>query len=84
MGESLADPQNYENLFSGYADSLKAEQFLRQLSRLPIPANARAPTNAQRNILEEMVEAEKSGQFSITVVCTNYILHFESEDMFHQ
>uniref|UniRef100_F1KTB4 Beta'-coat protein n=1 Tax=Ascaris suum TaxID=6253 RepID=F1KTB4_ASCSU len=61
VGESLADPQNYENLFSGYADSLKAEQFLRQLSRLPIPANARAPTNAQRNILEEMVEAEKSG-----------------------
>ncbi|KHN71290.1 putative coatomer subunit beta', partial [Toxocara canis] len=61
MGESLADPHSYENLFPGFSKSLKAEQFLRQLSRLPIPANARAPTNAQRNILEEMAEAEKSG-----------------------
>ncbi|VDK41713.1 unnamed protein product [Anisakis simplex] len=65
VGESLADPQTYENLFPGFAESLKAEQFLKQLSQLPIPASAQAPTNAQRNILEEMAEAEKSGRILI-------------------
>uniref|UniRef100_A0A1I7X7Q8 Mediator of RNA polymerase II transcription subunit 6 n=1 Tax=Heterorhabditis bacteriophora TaxID=37862 RepID=A0A1I7X7Q8_HETBA len=40
MGEALADPIRYENLFPGYATSLKAESYLRELSRLSVPASA--------------------------------------------
>ncbi|OZC09928.1 coatomer subunit beta' family protein [Onchocerca flexuosa] len=61
IGESLAEPSKYPNLFSGFSESLKAERFLKELAKLPIKASAHPPTNAQRNILEEMAEAEKSG-----------------------
>uniref|UniRef100_A0A915Q571 Beta'-coat protein n=1 Tax=Setaria digitata TaxID=48799 RepID=A0A915Q571_9BILA len=61
IGESLAEPSKYPNLFPDFSESLKAERFLRELTKLPIKASARPPTNAQRNVLEEMVQAEKSG-----------------------
>ncbi|VDN51818.1 unnamed protein product [Dracunculus medinensis] len=56
IGEGLANPSRYSNLFSGFNELLKAEQFLKQLSKLPIPAKTRAPTNAERNFLEEMAK----------------------------
>ncbi len=61
MGDALADPVRYENLFPGLAESLKAEQFLRQLAALPIPAAANPPSNAQRNLIDEMHAAVESG-----------------------
>lgn len=38
--DSLADPTKYENLFPGLKENYKAEQYLQQLSRRPIPAAA--------------------------------------------
>lgn len=38
--DSLADPTKYENLFPGLKEHYKAEQYLSQLSRRPIPAAA--------------------------------------------
>ncbi|EFO23897.1 hypothetical protein LOAG_04590 [Loa loa] len=61
IGESLAEPSKYPNLFSDFSETLKAERFLKELVKLPIKASAHPPPNAQRNILEEMAEAEKSG-----------------------
>uniref|UniRef100_A0AAF5PGX4 Beta'-coat protein n=3 Tax=Wuchereria bancrofti TaxID=6293 RepID=A0AAF5PGX4_WUCBA len=61
IGESLAKPSKYPNLFSGFNETLKAERFLKELTKLPIKASARPPTNTERNILGEMAEAEKSG-----------------------
>uniref|UniRef100_A0A914RWT3 Coatomer WD associated region domain-containing protein n=1 Tax=Parascaris equorum TaxID=6256 RepID=A0A914RWT3_PAREQ len=51
VGESLADPQNYENLFSGYTDSLKAEQFLRQLSLERMHLSDAPPSKEQKSAL---------------------------------
>lgn len=39
-GQSLADPEQYENLFPGYREALKCEQFLRQEYKDKIPASA--------------------------------------------
>lgn len=39
-GQSLADPEQYENLFPGYREALKVEQFLREESKKKIPASA--------------------------------------------
>ncbi|VDK81392.1 unnamed protein product [Litomosoides sigmodontis] len=61
IGENLAEPSKYPNLFSDFDETIKAERFLKELAKLPIKASAHPPTNAQRNILGEMEEAEKSG-----------------------
>ena len=63
VGESLAEPQRYENLFPGYGESLKAEQFLKQLVKMPVMASERGTTNERRNLFEEMKQAEESGSF---------------------
>lgn len=39
-GQSLADPEQYENLFPGYREALKVEQFLREERMKKIPASA--------------------------------------------
>lgn len=39
-GQSLADPEQYENLFPGYREALKVEQFLREENKKKIPASA--------------------------------------------
>lgn len=62
VGESLAEPSKYPNLFPDFNDSLKAERYLKELAKLPISASARPPTNVQRDILEELAEAERSGK----------------------
>ncbi|XP_011633991.1 coatomer subunit beta' isoform X2 [Pogonomyrmex barbatus] len=64
-GQSLADPEQYENLFPGYREALKVEKFLREESKKKIPASA-FPTvtpNIERKPLEEMLVAEQSGTF---------------------
>ncbi|CAI5448402.1 unnamed protein product [Caenorhabditis angaria] len=66
IGESLADPVKYENLFPKYAESLRAESYIRQISRLPVPASAKAPSNASRNVELEIEEAISAGVLSFT------------------
>ncbi|VDN01653.1 unnamed protein product [Thelazia callipaeda] len=61
FGESIAEPSKYPNLFSDFNESLKAEQFLKHLAKLPVKASTRVPSNTQRHILKEVMEAEKSG-----------------------
>jgi len=39
-GQSLADPEQYENLFPGYREALRVEKFLREESKRKIPAAA--------------------------------------------
>lgn len=38
-GQSLADPEQYENLFPGYREALRVEQFLRADNKKKIPAS---------------------------------------------
>jgi len=38
-GQSLADPKEYENLFPGYAEALKTEQFLKPERQHLLPAS---------------------------------------------
>lgn len=54
--QALADPEQYENLFNNYQDSLKAEQFLvkENETRLPASAYSTITPNQARNPLEEM------------------------------
>lgn len=66
-GQSLADPEQYENLFPGYRESLRVEKFLNEKNKKKIPALA-FPTvkpNIDRKPLEEMLEAEASSSSSI-------------------
>ncbi|CAB3409382.1 unnamed protein product [Caenorhabditis bovis] len=66
IGESLADPVKYENLFPGYAESLRAESYIRQVSMLAVPASARPPSNANRDVQQEMEEAIAAGMLKFT------------------
>lgn len=63
-GQSLADPEQYENLFPGLHDLLKTEQFLlAQQQTLPAKLAPQVPLNIDRHALNEMQEAEERGQF---------------------
>lgn len=64
VGESLADPTKYENLFPGWTESLKAEAFSRELCKLDVPATARVPTIDKADLLTMMREAEEKGALS--------------------
>ena len=65
--QALADPADYDNLFPGFQESLKAEQFarLKQASLKKIPAKqypvlkSRPPSN----LIEEAKQAEEEGTF---------------------
>lgn len=63
-GQSLADPTQYENLFPGFQDSLKTQQFLAQQPSL-LPANyfTKIPLNIDRNAMDEMNQNELQGNF---------------------
>ncbi|XP_047351448.1 coatomer subunit beta' isoform X1 [Vespa velutina] len=68
-GQSLADPEQYENLFPGYREALKVEQFLREENKKKISASA-FPTiqpNVERKPIEEMLAAEATGKFNYNV-----------------
>ncbi|XP_052081863.1 coatomer subunit beta'-like isoform X1 [Mytilus californianus] len=62
---SLADPEEYENLFPGFVEAQKTEQFLRPQRKSLIPANKypQVPSNHERNPVEEMQAAQQSGSF---------------------
>lgn len=59
-GQSLADPEQYENLFPGYREAIKVEQFLKEKSRKKIPASAfpSLKPNTERNPYEEMMSSD--------------------------
>ena len=38
-GQSLADPENYENLFPNFSDSLEAQKRLERERKTKVPAN---------------------------------------------
>jgi len=64
VGESLADPIKYENLFPEFNQALKAEQYLRQVVKVPLPASTKQPVNNERNLLEEMQQAIETGKLT--------------------
>lgn len=63
-GQSLADPEQYENLFPGLHDALKTEQFLlTEKCTLPAKAAPTLPLNIERRALNDMQDAEQNGEF---------------------
>lgn len=65
-GQSLADPENYENLFPGLQESIATQRFLEKESTKFLPASAAATTmsNRQRQPIEEMKAAIAAGLFT--------------------
>lgn len=64
-GQSLADPEQYENLFPGFQDGLKTQQFIAQREPGLLPANSatKIPMNIDRDASEEMKQNEGQGSF---------------------
>lgn len=64
-GQSLADPEQYENLFPGFQDALKTQQFLaqREPELLPALSATKVPMNIERDAMEEMRQNEDQGSF---------------------
>ncbi|KAJ9576445.1 hypothetical protein L9F63_006658 [Diploptera punctata] len=64
-GQSLADPKEYENLFPGYVEALKTEQYLKKERQRLLPASEyqNVTPNYERNPVEEMRAAEATGSF---------------------
>lgn len=69
-GQSLADPEQYENLFPGFQESLKTQQFVAQNESELLPAEmfTRIPMNIERNAYEEMLKNESQGNFQYSKV----------------
>lgn len=68
--QALADPEDYENLFPGLQDSIKAEEFLKQQhlsGRKPATEFPNIVPHQDRNPIEEMKAAEVAGTFVYTV-----------------
>merc|ERR1712083_657235 len=57
-GQSLADPNEYKNLFSNFNQTLEAEQMLAKERKRRMPASMykQVPENAARSPLEELDE----------------------------
>lgn len=64
-GQSLADPDKYENLFRGIREAEKAEAFLQKERQELIPAqhSQNVPLNINRDPLAEVRAAEENGAF---------------------
>lgn len=64
-GQSLADPAQYENLFPGFQDALKTQQFIAQREPELLPAIVATKTrlNIERDAMEEMRQHENQGSF---------------------
>ncbi|KAG8182401.1 hypothetical protein JTE90_018292 [Oedothorax gibbosus] len=61
---SLANPEEYENLFTGFHSLVKAEQFMKQTeTRLPASSYPRSALNNEINPVEAMLAAEAAGAF---------------------
>ena len=50
IGQSLADPAQYDNLFPGFKDALKTQQFLEKQTK-PIPAASAASIAVSRGFI---------------------------------
>ncbi|KAF9807635.1 hypothetical protein SFRURICE_008848 [Spodoptera frugiperda] len=62
LGQSLADPEQYENLFPEFAQSLELERFQREYGYEQSCLLANLPTcNLERNLATEKEEAEQRG-----------------------
>ncbi|XP_065060961.1 coatomer subunit beta'-like isoform X2 [Rhopilema esculentum] len=61
--DSLADPTQYENLFPDLQQAIKAEEFLKKERMILRPASEyrNLPSNLDRNVFEELRQAEESG-----------------------
>jgi coatomer subunit beta' len=64
-GQSLADPEQYENLFPGFQEALKTQQFIaeREPELLPASYATKVPLNIERDAMEEMRQNESKGGF---------------------
>ncbi|XP_041479465.1 coatomer subunit beta'-like isoform X1 [Lytechinus variegatus] len=64
--DALADPTQYENLFTGLKETAQAEEFLKT-RRTTIPANKfpSVPSTSERDVMEEMQQAIASGAFTV-------------------
>ena len=76
--QSLADPTEYENLFTGLTEAFKAEQFLKQHHKGPIPASKfpSVPVSLFMNLLywsafinSNLVTVTKKFSFIIREIC---------------
>ncbi|XP_068249649.1 coatomer subunit beta' isoform X2 [Palaemon carinicauda] len=65
IGQSLADPAQYDNLFPGFKEAVKTQHYLEKITK-PIPAasSSSVPGNHERNPIDEMRAAEAAGTFS--------------------
>lgn len=64
--QALADPEDYENLFPGLQESIKAQEFLKNQSlpgKVPAAEFPNAVPNHDRNPIEEMKAALAMGTF---------------------
>jgi coatomer subunit beta' len=57
--QALADPNEYENLFSGYQDLLKTEQFLQTERKKPQPASDYPHTIVSYRVLKGLVFSDR-------------------------
>lgn len=81
-GQSLADPEQYENLFPGLHDALKTEQYLsREKRTMPAALAPQIPLNLDRRALNEMREAEENGTFEFNP--DSEALNASDETQFH-
>lgn len=68
--QAIADPSEYENLFPGFEDALKAEAYYAEQRASKSLAKAsefpNIPTNHEVNLISDMQEAEKNGEFLYT------------------
>ncbi|EEB12118.1 Coatomer subunit beta', putative [Pediculus humanus corporis] len=79
-GQSLASPDQYDNLFPNLLDALKTEQYLAGESQKKLPAAAypHIPQNHERSAIDEMKGAESSGKF--TYIPTTDLFASKNED----
>jgi coatomer subunit beta' len=63
---SLADPQEYENLFPDWKNAIKTESYLKPQRQRAIPADKfpHVPPNHEKTPVEEMKQAEEQGSFT--------------------
>lgn len=80
--QALADPKDYENLFPGYQDMLRTEQFLasERSTDLAATAYANLPKNASRKAVNEMLEAKSSSQFTYLKTATTAASAVENDE----
>ena len=71
VGQSLANPIDYENLFPGLLDMCKTEEFLKQEQLISQPARNYPTIPKQRTPIVEMNKAENQGHFSYLSVTTS-------------